>query len=61
MKKSYGSESGKIESDVNSLLCLQFRYKSRVYKHTNVNEMLIAKINIQVSILILYPRMSIFI
>ncbi|KAG7282126.1 hypothetical protein CRUP_008238 [Coryphaenoides rupestris] len=26
---------------------LEFRYKSRVYKHTNVNEMLIAKINIQ--------------
>ena len=33
-----------------TLVPLQFRYKSRVYKHTNVNEMLIAKINIQVSI-----------
>ncbi|XP_056454783.1 SH3 and multiple ankyrin repeat domains protein 2-like [Gadus chalcogrammus] len=29
---------------------LEFRYKSRVYKHTNVNEMLIAKINIQTNL-----------
>ena len=61
MNKRYGSERGLHKTDCHcllfkpiftmfSLVPLQFRYKSRVYKHTNVNEMLIAKINIQVSI-----------